>query len=52
MFKYFKNNYIPDTNAIDIGANIGSSSLLLSEIVNKNIYSFEPVFNDILLKNV
>lgn len=54
MLKYFKKYYIPNTNAIDLGANIGTASLLLSEIINKNknIYSFEPVFNDILLKNV
>jgi FkbM family methyltransferase len=54
MLKYFMKYYKKNTNVIDIGANIGSHTLLLSEIVSPNnkIYSFEPVYADIVEKNV
>ncbi len=54
MLKYFTKYYKKNTNVIDIGANIGSHTLLLSEIISpKNkIYSFEPIYYDIVEKNV
>jgi FkbM family methyltransferase len=54
MFKYIKQYYIPQTNIIDIGANIGTTSLLMSEILtdNNNIFTFEPLFSDVTLKNI
>ena len=54
MFKYIKNNYIENTNIIDLGGNIGTSMLLMSEVLSNkcNIFSFEPIYHDILLKNV
>jgi len=54
MLNYFKKYYKPNTNMIDLGANIGTSTLLMSEVLSENckIYSFEPLYNNILYKNV
>ncbi len=54
MLNYFKKYYKKNTNVIDIGGNIGSHTLLLSEIISpKNkIYVFEPAFADVIEKNV
>jgi FkbM family methyltransferase len=54
MFQYIHENYVQNTNIIDLGANIGTTTLLMSEVVSEGckIYSFEPVYSDILLKNV
>uniref|UniRef100_A0A6C0JJY8 Methyltransferase FkbM domain-containing protein n=1 Tax=viral metagenome TaxID=1070528 RepID=A0A6C0JJY8_9ZZZZ len=54
MFKYISENYIPNTNMIDLGANIGTTTLLMSEVLSKNqkIYSFEPIYHNVLFKNV
>lgn len=50
----FKKYYIPHTNMIDIGANIGSHTLLMSEIISDDsvIFSFEPVYGDIVQRNI
>ncbi len=54
MFPYFKKYYRPNTNVIDIGGNVGTHTLLLSEIISpkSTIYVFEPVFADIIEMNV
>jgi len=54
MFKYIQQNYINNTNMIDLGGNIGTTSLLMSEVLSNNckIFTFEPIYSDILLKNV
>lgn len=54
MFKYIQENYIPNTNMIDLGGNIGTTTLLMSEVLSDNckIYTFEPIYNNITLKNV
>ena len=54
MFKYIKENYIINTNIIDLGGNIGTTSLLMSEVLSKNckIYTFEPIYSNILLQNI
>jgi len=54
MFKYIQQNYIQHTNIIDLGSNIGTTSLLMSEVLSNNckIFSFEPIYSDILLKNI
>ena len=54
MFEYIKKYYKQDTNILDCGAFIGTTSLLMSEILSNNckIYSFEPIFYDVLFKNV
>lgn len=54
MLDYIKSNYIPNTNIIDLGANIGTTTLLMSEVLSENckIYSFEPLYDDILYKNI
>jgi len=54
MFNYIKENYIENTNIIDLGGNIGTTALLMSEVLSENckIMTFEPIFSDILLKNV
>ncbi len=54
MFKYIKQNYVENTNIIDLGGNIGTTTLLMSEVLSPNckIKSFEPIYSDILLKNI
>ena len=54
MFKYIQENYVENTNIIDLGGNIGTTTLLMSEVLsdNSNIITFEPLYSDILLKNV
>lgn len=53
MFKYIQQNYVENTNMIDLGGNIGTTSLMMAEVLsnNCNIFTFEPVYSDILLKN-
>lgn len=54
MLQYFLKYYKQGTNIIDIGANIGTTSLLMSEVISNHnyIYSFEPIYNDITYKNI
>jgi FkbM family methyltransferase len=54
MFKYIQQYYIENTNIIDLGGNIGTTTLMMSEVLseNYNIFTFEPLYSDILLKNV
>jgi len=54
MLKYLKDNYLVNTNMIDIGANIGTTTLLMNEVLTDSykIHSIEPIYNNILLKNV
>lgn len=54
MLKYIQENYITNTNIIDLGGNIGTTTLLMSEVLSENckIYTFEPLYSDILLKNI
>ncbi len=54
MFPYIQNNYIENTNMLDLGGNIGTSTLMMSEILSPKykIFTFEPIYSDILLKNV
>lgn len=51
MHKYFKKYSHPEKIALDIGANIGTHSLVLSRYFDK-VYSFEPLFYDVLQKNM
>lgn len=54
MLPYFKKYYRPHSNVIDIGGNVGTHTLLLSEIISpkSKIYVFEPVYADIIKMNV
>jgi FkbM family methyltransferase len=54
MIKYIQENYIENTNMIDLGGNIGTTTLLMSEVLSDkcNIFVFEPIYSDILLKNI
>jgi FkbM family methyltransferase len=54
MLSYFKKYYRPNSNVIDIGGNVGTHTLLLSEIISpkSKIYVFEPVYADIIKMNV
>jgi FkbM family methyltransferase len=54
MLSYLKKYYRPNSNVIDIGGNVGTHTLLLSEIISKNnkVHVFEPVYGDIIKKNV
>lgn len=53
MKPYFKKYYKPNTNVIDVGANIGMHSLTMAEMVSPNckVFSFEPVYWDIIVMN-
>jgi FkbM family methyltransferase len=52
--KYIKECYKENTNMIDIGANIGTFSLMMSRYISSGsyIYSFEPVYHNILNMNI
>ena len=54
MFTYIQQNYIENTNIIDLGGHIGTTTMMMSEVLsnNCNIFTFEPIYSDILLKNV
>jgi len=54
MIKYISKFYVNGTNMIDIGANIGTTSLMMSEILSENnyIYTFEPIYSNVTLKNI
>lgn len=54
MYKYIQQNYIKNTNIIDLGGNIGTTTLLMSEVLSHNckIFTFEPIYSDILFKNI
>jgi len=42
-------HYKPDTDILDIGANIGYNTLMFSDY--GPVHSFEPVYNQIVIKN-
>lgn len=52
--KYIKEVYEENTNMIDIGAHIGTFTLMMSKYISDKsyIYSFEPVYSEILNKNI
>lgn len=54
MSKYIQQNYIENTNILDLGGYIGTTTLLMSEVLSNNckIFTFEPIYSDILLKNI
>lgn len=56
MFKHIKKYYKENTNMIDIGGHIGTTSLMMNDVLSDGckIYTFEPItqYNDILLKNI
>lgn len=54
MFKHIQQHYIENTNIIDLGGNIGTTTLLMSEVLSNNckIFTFEPIYDYILLKNI
>ena len=54
MLDYIRRHYKAGTNMIDIGSHIGTTSLLMSEVISHGykIHAFEPIFHDILNKNV
>lgn len=54
MLRYIQENYIENTNILDLGGNIGTTTLLMSEVLSRDckIYTFEPIYSDILYKNV
>ncbi len=56
---YLYKNYARNTNIIDVGANIGSISAIFQEAITEfssqsdlKIFSFEPVYHQVLQKNV
>lgn len=54
MLNYLVKYYIKGSNMIDIGGNIGTTSMLMSEILTENnfIYTFEPIYYDVIYKNI
>jgi FkbM family methyltransferase len=50
----YKEYYRPNSNILDIGGFIGTVSLVLSEVIDKNkkIYVFEPQYYDCLIQNI
>ena len=52
--KYIKETYVENTNMIDVGANIGTFSFMMSKYISENshIYAFEPVYSEIFAMNV
>tara|TARA_A100001015_G_scaffold294076_1_gene371432 strand:- start:7516 stop:8244 length:729 start_codon:yes stop_codon:yes gene_type:complete len=50
----FQKYYIPNSNILDIGGFIGTTSLIFSTIIseNKKIHVFEPQYYDCLVKNI
>ena len=54
MEQYIKDLYEENTNIIDVGAHIGTFSLMASKYISPNykIYSFEPVYTKILQMNI
>lgn len=49
-----KEYYVKGTNMIDLGAHIGTASLMMSEVLSEKckIHAFEPIYQDILKINV
>jgi FkbM family methyltransferase len=49
-----KELYIENTNMVDIGAHIGTCSLIMSKYISENcfIYAFEPVYDKITNLNI
>lgn len=54
MFKYIQEHYVENTHIIDLGGNIGTTTLLMSEVLSPRckIFTFEPIYSDILFKNI
>jgi len=54
MFEYIQQNYLENTNMIDLGGNIGTTTLLMSEVLSNEckIFTFEPIYSDVLFKNI
>lgn len=54
MLDYIIKYYKPNTNMIDVGSYIGTTSLMMSEIISENnkIYAFEPLYYDVLEINI
>ena len=54
VVSFVKNFINPTKNIIDLGANIGTHSIIYSNYTKGNIYSFEPqkIVFDILQKNI
>lgn len=54
MIFYISKYYIKGTNMIDLGGNIGTTSLLMKEVLSdeNKIFVFEPIYFEILLKNI
>jgi len=51
---FIQQYYLPNTNMIDVGANIGTTALIMEEILSPEniLYCFEPVYHQILSKNI
>ncbi len=54
MIDDFKKYYKKNTNMLDIGSHIGTTGMLMAEIVSKGykVYAFEPVYYDIIEMNI
>jgi len=52
--KYIRKYYKSGTNIIDLGAHIGTTAMMMCEILSENckVYCFEPIYHEILSKNI
>lgn len=50
MYDIFREHYTPDTDMIDIGAHIGTSALLMEQVISDNcsVHAFEPIFHRLI----
>lgn len=54
LYDVTKQFYIPGSDILDVGAYIGTSSLLFAELITENncVHAYEPVFHRVLSTNV
>lgn len=54
MFDYIRKHYVPGTDMIDIGGNMGTTTLLMEEVLDRDcqVHVFEPIYHKILKKTL
>jgi FkbM family methyltransferase len=54
MLEYIRKYYAPGTDMIDIGGNIGSTALLMEEVLSPGcqVHVFEPIFHELIQKTL
>lgn len=55
MYPYIQSAYRPNTNMVDIGAFIGTTTMMMTDILSKKnckVFVFEPVYHEIVKINI